>query len=79
MKAAEPGLRTRHLLWFAQYSQASQGAGTRRSGNVNQAHDSRVFGARLPLSRPGDAQLLSNRYWKTPTREQLTQKVRNER
>lgn len=67
MKAAEPGLRTRHLLWFAHYGRAIRPASSARPATTRTVAGSSV----TVLEGNGR----SRRLWQTPTLQELKQQV----
>lgn len=67
LKAAEPDLRTRHLLWFAHYGRAIRLAAGSRPSSVLPSR---------PTVVPAAGSDRVRRIWQTPTREELTQQVR---
>ncbi len=67
MKAAEPGLRTRHLLWFAHYGRAV------RFANVSRQSMTTTLSGSTVAVIDGNNRL--RRVWQTPTLEELKQQV----
>ena len=67
MKAAEPGLRTRHLLWFAHYGRANR---IETSGRP--AITSTVAGSTVMVL---DGNNRVRRIWQTPSLQELKQQV----
>ncbi len=69
MKAVEPGLRTRHLLWFAHYGRAIKPTGAAQQVTTTTANGKTVKvveGARV------------RRVWSTPTLQELKQQIQND-
>ena len=70
MKAVEPGLRTRHLLWFAHYGRAI------RPSNTGQANSIATIGGKKVQIVDGSSRI--RRIWTTPTLEELKQRVQKD-
>jgi hypothetical protein len=100
LKAADPGLRTRHLLWFAHYGPADA-VPTGRVGAQAPIRDvwprvripivpegygrpspystQRLLVSTKSVAQAGPQQSRPRRLWRTPTREQLAERVRTDR
>jgi hypothetical protein len=70
MKAVEPGLRTRHLLWFAHYGRAIRPPSSARPTSTRTTAGSSVSVIE------GSARI--RRLWQTPTLQELKQQVQKD-